>query len=224
MKHGFDPRIQQETIVWHNDATLEKYIDHLITTVKPDRWVETGTHMGWTCAWLAEHYPGLPIYTAEIDEQYYRLSGENLAAFPQISRFHGRSIEFLERLVLLCARGVTAFWLDAHWQPPIPLRAECRLVASLARYVCLIDDFSCWEPDFPGDTYEGRLNDLSYTSDILGAHCYRPNYPANKPGFKGVATFLKDVDYVPPHNLMKPETMAVHEIHQRGLISLKGDA
>jgi hypothetical protein len=222
MRHAFDPRINHPYIVWHDDPIFEGFVRHLIESAKPDRWVETGTHMGWTSYWVAKNYPHLPIYTAEIDPSYYELSRQNLAEFPQVSLSHCNSVDFLRRLLPLLKSGLSIFWLDAHWWPPIPLRDECKVVASLDRYVCLLDDFSCWRPDFSGDIYEGRLNDLSYTADILGTDCYRPDYES-RPGYKGYGLFLKNVDYVPP-SCMKRETMPVEEIHERGIRSQREGA
>ncbi len=223
MKHPFDPRIQISSIVWHRDPNLENLVRHLIETVKPDRWIETGTHMGWTSLWLADNYPDLPIYTTEIDANYYEMSKGNLDPYPQVSLTPGKSIDFLTKLMPLLQKGTSVFWLDAHWWPPIPLRDECKkIVNSLDRYICLLDDFSCWDPDFSGDTYEGRLNDLSYVSDILGEKCYRPDYKAQEEGYKGYGLFMKNVEYTPPSEIMKLETLPVSEIHDRGVRSLEG--
>jgi len=212
--HLYDPRTQLNYIIWHKDPNLERFIRHLIETVKPDRWVETGTHMGWTSVWIAENYPSLPIYTVEIDSEFFQKSSENLAQWPQVHVAHKSSPDFLEGLRPLLETGTTIFWLDAHWWPPVPLRRECKIVASLPKYVCLLDDFSCWDPDFSGDTFYGRapgggsahLNDLYYVGPELGYSCWRPNYQP-QPGYKGYGLFCKGVDYTPPADLMKFETL-----------------
>lgn len=214
--HLFDPRTQLNYTIWHNDPNLERFIRHIIETVKPDRWVETGTHMGWTSAWVATHYPDLPLYTVEVDPEFHRKSVENLAQWPQVHVAHGSSPEFLERLLPMLRTGTTIFWLDAHWWPPVPLRRECKIVASLDRYVALLDDFSCWDPDFSGDTFYGRapsggsahLNDLYYVGPEMGYSCWRPSYQP-QPGYKGVGLFLKDVEYTPPPELMRPDTILI---------------
>lgn len=227
MKHSYDPRTQNARIVWHNDPTMEVFIRHLIETIKPDRWVETGTHMGWTSIWVAENYPNLPIYTIEVDPDYYVSSKENLAPYPQVALSFGSSQDFLRKLLPVLRKGLSIFWLDAHWWPPVPLRDECKVVASLDRYICLLDDFTCWGPDFSGDTFwslppcngEARLNDLSYTADILGQKCYRPDYQS-MPGYKGYGLFTKGVNYTPPPSL-KVETLPVSLIHERSIQSLR---
>lgn len=215
--HMFDPRTQLNYIVWHNDQRMEEFIRHLIETIKPDRWVETGTHMGWTSMWIAANYPDLPLYTVEVDDEFYRKASENLARWPQVSVTHSSSPEFLTRLYPLLQKGLSIFWLDAHWWPPVPLRQECKIISTLDRYVCLLDDFSCWDPDWSGDTFYGRapnhgschLNDLYYVGPELGYRCWRPSYDP-QPGNKGYGLFLKGVEYTrytPPAHLMKMDSI-----------------
>jgi len=228
MKQPYDSRTQLEYIVWHNDDRLESFIKHLIKTVKPDRWVETGTHMGWTSAWVAENYPGLPLYTIEVDKEFHSLSKQNLEKYPRVYPSFGNSPEFLRKLHPILNRGVSIFWLDAHWWPPVPLLEECKIITSLDRYICLIDDFSCWSPYFEGDIFwsrapcngPARYNDLSYLHEIMGKECYRPDYQSVK-GNKGYALFTKGVDYIPPSYIMKKETMPVEEIYQLGIDLLR---
>jgi len=212
--HMFDPRTQNNYIVWHNDEKLEAFIRQIIETTKPDRWVETGTHMGWTSMWVAKNFPKLPIFTVEIDNEYFRKSCENLAEFPQVTIRQDASPNFLQKLMPLFREGLTMFWLDAHWWPPVPLREECRIVAALDKYVCLIDDFSVWQPDFSGDTFftlppcngDAYLNDISYVSSELGEKYWRPCYES-KPGYKGVGLFTKGVPYSPPPEYMRAESL-----------------
>lgn len=213
-QHLFDPRTQLDYIVWHKDPNLESFIRHLITTLKPDRWVETGTHMGWTSMWIAQNFPDLPIYTVEVDETFHAMARDNLAPYPQVALSLGHSPDFLRDLKPITSRGLTVFWLDAHWWPPVPLKDECRIVASHERFVCLIDDFSCWNPDFSGDTFytiapssgDAHLNDISYVAAEMGERYWRPNY-APAPGYKGVGLFTRGTSYVPPWNLMKKEDL-----------------
>lgn len=212
--HMFDPRTQLHYIVWHKDPKLEAFIRKLITDLKPARWVETGSHMGWTSLWVAQNFPDLPIFTVEVDKQFYDKAKDNLAEFPQATVVHGHSPDFLKILLPRCSDGLTIFWLDAHWWPPVPLREECRVVSQLDRYVALLDDFSVWEPDFSGDTFfsiapshgDAYLNDLSYVSSEMGESYWRPSWEPGE-GNKGVGMFMKGVEYTPPAEYMKKEDM-----------------
>lgn len=219
LAHPFDPRtnVGVEQALWHNDPHLEALVRDIIERVKPARFVETGTHMGWTSAWVAHNYPDLPVFTVEVDADFYQRSGENLAPYPNVTRAHDSSVNFLWKLLPTLKQGVTLFFLDAHWNPPVPLQEECSIVSALHRFVCLIDDFNCWNPRFGGDTFYSRfsldytksgpdgggdayLNDLSYVMWALYGqddHHYRPNYEP-KPGNNGVGLFFEGVEYEPP--------------------------
>lgn len=197
-EHLYDPRIQHPYTIWHDDPNLEAFVRDLIEKLRPARWVETGTHMGWTSMWLAKNFPWLPIYTVEVDEDYYTKSKDNLDPYPQVSLWHGSSPRFLRKLLPLLQEGLSVFWLDAHWWPPVPLKEECEIVASLSKYICLIDDFECKNPDFDGDVFDGVPNNLAYVGrEIDQRSCFRPNYQA-KSGYKGYGLFMKAVAYTPP--------------------------
>jgi hypothetical protein len=202
VRHAHDPWVGYGTQVWHNDDKFEAFVEHLIETVKPDRFVETGTNMGWTSCWVAQKFPWLPIYTVECAPRYFQIVKENFAPYPQIAFSEGDSVDFLARLKPVLIRGLSLFWLDAHWWENLPLRKECEVVAGLDRYACLIDDFECKDPNFEGDVYKDIRIGLPYVSPPLPGECWRPNYEA-KPGFKGYGLFLKDVDYVAPSTMRR---------------------
>jgi len=202
----FDPRINAHYTVWHEDPNLEALVNHIMETLKPDRFVETGTHMGWTCMYMAKRYPLLPILSVEIDKQYYDISVHNCKPYPNIKLFYMDSRYFLKTIHPILRSGLSLFWLDAHWWNPVPLRTECRIIASLDRYVVLIDDFASKNPDFGGDVFPDGENNLAYVADILGKRCYVPNYPSLPPYHKGYGLFVKGVDYQPPKT-MREETI-----------------
>lgn len=213
-KHDFDPRTQLHTIVWHGDPTLERLIVDVVERGRPDAFVETGSHMGWTSAWVAERWPKLAVRTVEVDGDYYGKARDNLAPFSNAEIAHGHSVRFLSDLELALSLGTPLFWLDAHWWPPVPLRDECKIVSRLERYICIIDDFQCYRPDFSGDTFfsvapshgDAYLNDISYVSSVLGERYWRPTWDP-LPGSKGVGLFVKGVDYEPPPDIMRAENL-----------------
>lgn len=214
LKHPYDNRTQLNYTVWHDDPSFEAVVRHVIENVKPDRWVETGSHLGWSSAWVAENYPGLSVHTVEVDPVFYAKARDNLEPYPQVKTNFGSSPDFLRSIFSTLNEGVSVFWLDAHWWPPVPLRDECKIISSLNRYVCLIDDFASWKPDFGGDIFysvapnhgAAYLNDVAYVASELGGVYYRPIWEP-KPGYKGVGLFMKNVDYVPPPELMRRETI-----------------
>jgi len=174
--------------------------------------------------WVGKNYPDLPIETVEVDAGFFEKARDNLAQFPNARIAHGDSRDFIRANVYDYLRelehesphveGVPMFWLDAHWWPPVPLKDECAEVAKIPRYVCLIDDFSCWGPDFEGDIFysiapshgDAYLNDISYVGAELGFSYYRPIWQP-RPGSKGVGLFIKGIDYEPPRDLMVRESL-----------------
>jgi hypothetical protein len=231
MPHTFDARINHGRIVWHDDPNLEIVIEDIVRSVNPDVFIETGTHMGWTSHWMARRFPELEIWTCEVDSEYFQKSSENLACFgDRVHVTHGDSRAFMrdvkKRLEVqrrpnppdVYGTGLTPdrpllpmIWLDAHWYPPVPLREECSVVATLPKYVCLLDDFGCSSPNFDGDVFQeldGRrvTNSHQYVADVLGPACWRPSYPS-WPGCKGYGLFVKGLDYEPPTGLMKADRL-----------------
>ena len=215
----FDVRTEMWRQVWHNDPQLEALVRDIAARLEPQWFIETGTHMGWTSEWMAKNFPEIAVCTVEVDAGYFAIARENLAPYSNVGMEWASSPGFLSRLLPALAGGLPLFWLDAHWAiapaaakkeypgDPVPLREECRRVATLDRYVCLIDDFYCADPEFGGDIFApGVRNELSYVADILGPKCWRPDYPA-KAGFKGYGLFVKGIEYIPPPKTMKEDRL-----------------
>jgi hypothetical protein len=203
----YDPRTNGHPVPWHHDANGEALVVDIMAKLKPDRFVETGSHMGWTDMWMAQHYPGLRIFTVELDPEYARTAQYNLAHYPNVTARQGNSPEFLAAHRREFSEGLTFFFLDAHFWSVVPLREELKFVVSLDRHVTLIDDFYCKDPDFDGDTFEGtddkpgKQNNLAYLADIIGPRIWRPSYPAQPPWHKGYGLIWKGVDYTPPSTM-----------------------
>jgi len=198
----FDSRSSLHVTVWHEDPKLEALVNDIMETVKPDRFVETGTHMAWTVMYMAKHYSSLPILSVEIDDEYYYISAHNCKPYSNVKLYHLSSPNFLNLIYFdVLKHGLSFFWLDAHWLDYVPLRDECKIVATLDRYICLIDDFACDNPRFSGEVFGGHENNLQYVADIMGKRCFRPNYPSFPPYHKGYGLFIKGVDYKVPNYL-----------------------
>lgn len=219
--HKYDPRtnLHMKQAVWHDCREYERLVADIIERVKPTCWVETGTHMGWTCMWLAERYPELMIYTVERDDDFFQRASQNLAPYPNVKICHNDSRSFLwEMLHQLDEVETPIIFLDAHWNPPPPLKEECHAVSKLKGFVLLLDDFQCYQPDHSGDTFYSRAstqgqaykNDFSYTASELQeadiCH-YRPSFPPVD-GHNGIGLFVRGArvgNYVPPEAIMRRE-------------------
>lgn len=186
--------------VWHDDPNFEAVVNGLIQAYKPDRFVETGTYKAETIRYVAAKYPELPIYSAEIVPDLYSLCLQLCRPYPNIYLYNMDSVSFLRQIREELSDGLSMFWLDAHWYNPPPLREECKVVASLDKYVALLDDFACNNPRFDGDMLfddKGNPmaveNNINYVKDILGVNYFRPSYRSLLPYHKGYALFLKGV-------------------------------
>src|SRR5208282_4737572 len=124
----YDGRTDGRPVPWHNDPNEEALVLDIMEKLKPDRFVETGSHMGWTDMWMAEHYPDLRIYTVEVDEQYAMVAAQNLAPYANVKTVKGNSPDFLRSLWNEFNKGLTFFFLDAHFWSVVPLREELKVV------------------------------------------------------------------------------------------------
>lgn len=203
----YDSRTNGFPVIWHKDPNGENLVRDIMEKLQPERFVETGTHMGWTDMWMSDHYPDLQIYTIEVDPAYFTTAQQNFRPYPNIHGFLGNSPAWLNTFRGIFSKGLTFFFLDAHFWAHVPLREECLFVASLDRYVALLDDFEVKDPYFGGDSFEGTpekpgiRNNIDYVADIMGRKYWRPNYQSLPPYHKGYGLFLKGVDYTPPKTM-----------------------
>ena len=118
-------------------------VRQIITSLKIERIVETGTFRGTTAEWFAQF--GLPFETVEISERYYTFSKERLRRFANAQIFFDASVPFLHKR--LADRKVAPdtrqlFYLDSHWKKHLPLREEIELIFNnYTKSVVVIDDF-----------------------------------------------------------------------------------
>lgn len=118
------------------------------------RIVETGTYRGTTSAWLADF--GAPLSTIEFDPKMFEFSRLRLGRFPHVEVLHGDSSIVLGDILPGIAPETRAlFYLDAHWEDHLPLRAELEMIfARLRKAVVVIDDFQVpADPSYRFDDY-----------------------------------------------------------------------
>lgn len=197
LKHSTDPKmgITVAQAIWHADPKMQALVEDIFARCKPVRFVETGTHLGWTAHWVASRYPSVPLHTVENMRESFDLASQNLAEFPNVNLSFGDSRTFLRALKdLPCT---TFFWLDAHWHSDHPLRGECEILCNRSEpSLILIDDYHCGD-DFPGDTAA-----VPWVEGSLGKDYWRPNYAYEK-GYSGYVLFVRGVDYTPPASMRR---------------------
>jgi len=162
---------------FHGDEYLLQFVDVIIRDC--DCFIETGTNVGSTLAYMARNYARLECLSCEPDEDAYRLALDHTSRLSNVSVYNETSQEFLIRLDREYSHFFNKnvlFWLDSHgygfkW----PLREEIAFISSgfKSPYI-LIDDFKVPGSDcFGYDAYEGQECSLDY---IQGALKPRPDY------------------------------------------------
>ncbi len=107
-----------------------------------DAFVETGTHLGKTTEFLASH--GKPVYSVECNPTFHEEAQYVLHHLPMVHLTLADSPEFLRRLLDtdLPHEAMSFFYLDAHWNNPLPLADEIRIIATQHPHaIVMVDDF-----------------------------------------------------------------------------------
>jgi len=143
----------------------------LIQAVEPTAIIETGTYLGRTTEWFAQHYGG-PIFTVEADEELFAWTEPRLRTIPQITARLGDSRTALARWATDDAvpKERVLFYLDAHWNKDLPLKEEVRTIARAWRdSVIVIDDFRVpHDRGYRFDDYgPGSALTLSYLTGVV---------------------------------------------------------
>ncbi|MER0477243.1 hypothetical protein ABR737_02515 [Streptomyces sp. Edi2] len=132
------------------DITTACQVHHLMTAYGCDGIVESGCHLGDTTEYFARAYPQLPVRTCDLDPGRAAFTRARLATWRNADVRHGDSATLLPALLAGLRRPL--LFLDAHWGPRWPLRAE---LAAIHEGVAVIDDFDIGHPRFGHDTYDG---------------------------------------------------------------------
>ncbi len=150
-----------------------------------DAIVETGTYRGTTTEWL-RRISGRPVYSAELDKHLCRYCRLRFLFESGIRIYNGDS----RRLLLALSRdrrlrrARLLAYLDAHWNPDLPLADEIDLIFShWSESVVVVDDFEVpGDPGYGFDAYESGLRlDFSYLAGHVrtGLAVFSPATPSN---------------------------------------------
>jgi hypothetical protein len=169
---------------FHGDKYLLQVAEYLLKDA--DLFIETGTNVGTTLAYVARTNPHLRCISCEPDLPTFTDAVRHTNDLSNIFLFNESSHQFINSLhqrfgVLLNGRAV--FWLDAHgygfnW----PLREEVAFITSRfeSAYI-LIDDFKVPGLDvFRYDQYNGQTCSMEYIRAALAPdkeyQLYYPTY------------------------------------------------
>ena len=179
-----DPRFAFYDIGFHGDQNLLAIVG--VFAQECQCFIETGTNVGTTLAYVARQYPHLQCLSCEPDQAAYNHAVKNTRNLTNVRLFNQTSQEFLATLESQHQEVFsqsTFFWLDAHgygfqW----PLQTEIAFITSYfqAAYI-LIDDFLVpGTPVFGYDEYQGQICSFEYIKGSLNPgvkyHLYYPNY------------------------------------------------
>lgn len=168
---------------FHGDEYLLSLVDSIMKTVKV--FIETGTNVGSTLAYVARTYPHVTCLSCEPVKEAYKKAVNNTRSSSNVSIYNETSNQFFERLeqqyVYLFKNKETMFWLDAHgYGYKWPLKQEIAFItAKFEGAYVLIDDFKV-----PGlkcfgyDEYRGQECSFDYIQEDLNSELeYRLYYP-----------------------------------------------
>jgi hypothetical protein len=154
----------------------------LVTVIKFDVVIETGTWIGNTTGYMSEA-SGLPVISAELTRRFHALARHRLRHLDGITLVNADSRAFIRQLAAdEQLKGAFPFiYLDAHWYNDLPLREEIELIAGTwDRFVVMIDDFKV-----PGDEGYGyddygpeKVLSLDYISTPIRQHGLSVFFPA----------------------------------------------
>jgi hypothetical protein len=101
-------------------------------------FVETGTLVGHTAAWAADHFARVVTVDNEMDS-YHKIAGPLVKDHPNIQAYCDHSPWFLAGLRL--NYQPVLFWLDAHTNEECPVLAEISVINKSGQpHVILVDD------------------------------------------------------------------------------------
>lgn len=167
---------------FHGDAYLLKFVDLLLRDC--ECFIETGTNVGSTLAYVARTYPNVQCVSCEPDKEAFDEAKRHTEKLANVRLFNMLSQNFIA-MIRKDMHGLfgkkALFWLDAHgygfkW----PLKEELRFITENFRsgYI-LIDDFkvpglAC----FAFDIYQEQVCSLDFVKDALDKkYSYKVYYP-----------------------------------------------
>lgn len=140
-----------------------------------NKFIETGTHLGDTLAYMA-HNENIQCTSIELADGYYQQAKGRFKSYANVELLHGDS-GVLMPSVLSKLTTPALFWLDGHYSGGLTAQGECDtpvsaelqaiLASSCKAHVILIDDVRC----FDGSNGYPHLDDLLKTVREQSNYC-----------------------------------------------------
>jgi hypothetical protein len=168
---------------FNGQVARQRLFWEIITKLKPQAIVETGTHLGTTTEFMAE--TDLPVYTIELDSRRFGFCRARFWQRHNITLLNEDSRRGLRKLISGPLRDLTAgalfFYLDAHWNADLPLAEEIDLIFDgCPAAIVMIDDFQV--PSDTGYGYDdygpGKTLAHNYIARAISRHVLQAFYPS----------------------------------------------
>lgn len=160
-------------IGFHGDKYLLEFVDYIICNCNCNYFIESGTNVGSTLAYVAGKYPNIQCISCEPDKQAFEQAVKNTSQFLNVLIFNETSQIFSKRFSYQynhSAEDNLLFWLDAHgygfkW----PLKDELGFITrNFKEAYILIDDFKVPGLEcFGYDQYQEQICSFDYIKDAL---------------------------------------------------------
>ncbi len=182
--------MQNQQGALNQDTFAQKEFIRLKDAFNLKNCIETGTCLGYTTAFLAEHYEN--VHTIEINSSYLHVADINrIGALENVTTHLGDSPVELSKIFAANAVGDTTFiFLDAHWGAHCPLKQELKAIkVARIKPVIAIHDFQV--PNHPELGYD-MIGDQPFNFQwlkpefdaIYGAEGYHHHYNSEAVGAK----------------------------------------
>ena len=126
---------------------------------KIKNFIETGTHVGDTLAYIAVDKK-ISCTSIELNDYYFQLNKERFLSYKNVNLIKGDSGVIIKELVRTI-QNPTLFWLDGHYsggitgkgalETPISIELESILNSDVEGHIILVDDARCFigRDDYP---------------------------------------------------------------------------
>lgn len=167
---------------WNGDGYLAAEVLRLKAAHNIMSAIETGTCLGSTALWLAEHFA--EVNTAEVNGAYFTLARKRMEPVLKDSPVpvmihYGSSLDMLHKV------SAGFYFLDAHWNEHCPLLEELEVIAKEGVRPCIIiHDFQVpGHPEMGFDKFPDGGTPFCYNLiepyliAIYGEEGFETNYP-----------------------------------------------
>lgn len=168
---------------FHGDQFLIDIINFIIGNKNISNFIETGSNVGSTLAYLAKKYPHINCLSCEPDENAFQEAKKNTKTLDNVTIYKKLSQEFIYEIKKnhpSIFNQKNLFWLDAHGYGFVwPLKEEIEFILNnFSNAYIFIDDFKVPHLEaFKYDSYDKQICSFDYIKDAVPDIPYKLYYP-----------------------------------------------